>query len=83
MTKKTLTAYGMLFLFAFAFGLSFTLAGDAQAETPCCVVSWCYVPVTWISAQGHMGLNPQTQQIECIITYNNDCDFLYTCADDQ
>jgi len=80
MTKKVVTVYGMLFLFAFSFALSFTLASSAQAEQTCCVVSWCPGdPSPGPSIQGHWWRPNPWSNWECIYTGEHPCDMYFIC----
>jgi len=59
MTKKVVTVYGMLFLFAFTFALSFTLASSARAAEPwcegcICCTEYCAEYPYGISVEGHI-----------------------------
>lgn len=57
LTKKTLTVYSMLFLCAFTFALSFSLAraeGGGPGGCPCyCCVEYCPGYPTTVSVEGH------------------------------
>ena len=80
MTKKTLTVYSMLFLFAFTFGLSFTLASTARAELPCCVVEWCPgEPSPGPSIEGHLVPKKWEPGYDCIYDGSDDCDMYHIC----
>jgi len=75
MTKKVVTVYGMLFLFAFTFALSFTLASSAQADAPCCFRHNCPGYPEYISEIGHFVKGA------CIFDGTDPCDFAYLCPD--
>jgi hypothetical protein len=74
MTKKTITVYSLLFLCAFAFGLSFTLASEAEASPTCCT-KWC---------DGYPFLKDYEGQMinGCVYTGDTTCPIeVYTCPE--
>jgi hypothetical protein len=82
MTKKTITVYSLLFLCAFAFGLSFTLATNVQAEyvPSCCVVQWCPgYEGTRVGIMGHMVDHGYYYSCDYDPDPPNECDMYYQC----
>jgi len=77
MTKKVVTVYGILFLFAFTFALSFTLASSAQAEQPpdvCCIIIPCESNPEYPDLQGH-----ETKFFGCVHDGTSTCDIVGIC----
>lgn len=73
MTRKLAVSYLLLFLFVFTFALSFALAGEAQAQSGCCIV-WCDEPFGYIAYVGH------TAGGGCVCDGTNMlCDQAYMC----
>ena len=86
MTKRTLIAYTVLFLFAFTFGLSFTVTQKAQAEPPqheCCIISYCPQQPWNVAMMGHWWeIEPGVR----ICVQNqwpplDECDMVFECAE--
>jgi hypothetical protein len=76
MTRKTITVYSLLFLCAFAFGLSFTLARDVKAEANCCIYEWCdYYTPPRVGAWGHW------KAAGCEFDGTDSCDVAYECPE--
>ena len=75
MTKKVVTVYGMLFLFAFTFALSFTLATSAQAGEQCCLRYNCGAEYPdYISEIGHWQVGAG-----CVFDGSDGCDIAFLC----
>jgi len=80
MTKKVVTVYGMLFLFAFTFALSFTLTNSARADGGnCCIISMCPPPSVEVQEWGHLITLPKGGFI-CDNPGGHPCDWTYQCG---
>jgi uncharacterized protein involved in high-affinity Fe2+ transport len=80
MTKKTITVYSLLFLCAFAFGLSFTLTSEAEAGWDCgCCVTYCPNNPLQVEVVGHI----DSETGLCTGLYSESCSncyhFTYQC----
>ena len=76
MTRKLAIGYSLLFIFVFAFGLSFSLAGSSRAEIRCCIV-WCDAQHEQKSYDGHEVEYPEGT--ECVCDGTDPCDHAYLC----